>query len=192
MQRRYLELLELHRPDRGSELLLEAGEVEPKPVAVAFLEEGHDEQRIVERADVEQVVAGLRLCSSRRAAQRVYDGLQEQLRQALLLIANRLAVHFRHVAERLPLGVARISHEEIIRFHRSLATRNGRLLHKRLLGDDVRELIDELRHVVRGLGEELVVLVLAEPQRSGTEGWRRGFRRRGFVRTSESRVHGRV
>ncbi len=93
------------------------------------------------------------------AAQCARRGLQEELRQPLLLIANRLAVHFRDIAERLPLDVARIPHEQIVRSHRALAPRDRRLLHERLLGDDVRELIDELRYVERGLGEELVFLV---------------------------------
>ena len=98
------------------------------------------------------------------AAQCVRRGLQEELRQTLLLIANRLAVHFRHVAERLPLDVARVSHEEVVRFHRALAPRDRRLLDERLLGDDVRELIDELRHVERRLAEQFGFLVaLASP-----------------------------
>jgi hypothetical protein len=59
----------------------------------------------------------------------------------------------------VPLDVLRVPHQEIVRLHRALAPRDRRLLHERLFGDDVRELIDELSDVQRGLGEELVFLV---------------------------------
>ncbi len=60
-------------------------------------------QRIVQRADVEQVVARAGFLQLPGPADRARRRLEEQPGQPLFLVAHRLAVHFRDIAEDLPL-----------------------------------------------------------------------------------------
>src|SRR6185436_16353900 len=60
-ERWHLELLKLYGSHVGAELLVEASHIEPETVAIGILEERHHQQRAVQRADVEQVMARARV-----------------------------------------------------------------------------------------------------------------------------------
>src|SRR5690606_31512545 len=99
---RPLVLLEAQTPDVRPHVPFVAHERPAEAGLILRLYEGERRKRIVERADARQVEAGAGLGNLARLGDGAARLFEEQLLQAIVAVADRLAVHLEDVPERLP------------------------------------------------------------------------------------------